>query len=106
MMMMAAMVQIDMSAHQEEKDKGKEPEQQPVTGNELEDSEQEISSKLPAGQDSGSQSLAELGSGGGAGRTSQPSESGGRSQVAGKPRALIRAELKKSGASSFGSLAE
>ncbi len=83
---MAMLMQADVQEHQ--KERWKKKKQKRVHDDELD-------GKSPAGQDSGRQTPAGTEAGGGAGKTSQLTDAGGSGQVAGRPRALIRAELEK-----------
>ena len=84
----AAMVQVSVPEHHEERRKGKGKKQKKVHDDELD-------GKSPAGQDSSCHTSAVTEVGGGAGKTSQLTDAGGSGQVAGRPRALIRAKLEK-----------
>ena len=89
-------LQADAPEQHAEMKKGKEKKQKRVQDNELGVAQRGGGSKSPSGQDSAHQTLAGLEAGGDAGRASQLTDAGGSGQVAGRPRALIRAELERS----------
>ena len=99
----AAMVQAHMLGPQEERAKGKARSQKRVHDNEQ--VEQGVGGNLPAGQESGCQTPVRVAADGGPSKRSRLTESGRSGQAAGI-QARVRAEVEKSGASSYEMIAE